>query len=336
MPEKKPTLVVTSINPPNSAIRELAAGCLENGWGFVLAGDRKTPNSFELPGCEFISISDQKKSGFRLAEILPENTYARKNLGYLIALSNGAETIVETDDDNHPLEAFWNDRSPESRALTIQKDGWINAYAHFSDTFIYPRGLPLDRARDVFPETGLIAHVRSPIHQGLANSDPDVDAVYRMLFPLPLEFKDSDPIFLTGGSWCPFNSQNTTFFREALPLLYLPSHCSFRMTDIWRSFVARRILGEMGTGILFHEATVRQDRNEHDLMRDFSDEISGYIANDEMRSALIDLNLDASSGIAQMMECCYSLLISKGWIGAREEQLLESWLHDLRSTGLIR
>jgi hypothetical protein len=30
------------------------------------------------------------------------------------------------------------------------------------------------------------------------------------------------------------------------PLLYLPSHCCFRMTDIWRSFIAQRCLWELG------------------------------------------------------------------------------------------
>ena len=31
-------LVVTSIHPPNAAMRELAAGCIESGWDFVVAG----------------------------------------------------------------------------------------------------------------------------------------------------------------------------------------------------------------------------------------------------------------------------------------------------------
>ena len=44
------------------------------------------------------------------------------------------------------------------------------------------------------------------------------------------------------------------------------------MTDIWRSFVAQRIAWANGWAILFHEPTVWQDRNEHNLMRDFRDE----------------------------------------------------------------
>jgi hypothetical protein len=39
---------------------------------------------------------------------------------------------------------------------------------------------------------------------------------------------------------------------------------------------APHALWENGWHILFHGATVRQERNDHDLMRDFADEIPGY------------------------------------------------------------
>ena len=54
------------------------------------------------------------------------------------------------------------------------------------------------------------------------------------------------------------------------PLLYLPAYCSFRMTDIWRSFVAQRIAWENGWRLLFHGPTMEQERNVHDLMKDFA------------------------------------------------------------------
>ena len=122
----------------------------------------------------------------------------------------------------------------------------------------------------------------SPIQQGLANQNPDVDAIYRLVLPLPLDFVEAAPVALGKGAWCPFNSQNTTWWSEAFPLLYLPFHCSFRMTDIWRSFVAQRIAWENGWSILFHNATVFQERNEHSLIRDFEEEIPGYLNNRAM------------------------------------------------------
>ncbi len=164
--------------------------------------------------------------------------------------------------------------------------------------------------------------------------NPDVDAVYRMLFPLPFVFdKDVEPVALLDGAWCPFNSQNTTFFKKIFPLLYLPAHCSFRMTDIWRSFVAQRVLHHLGYPVMFHECTVWQERNEHSLHRDFCDEVPGYVNNHEIRTALMALDFDTETDIYQLLLNCYACLMDKGWVGREEETLLATWISDLKKLG---
>ena len=323
-------LVVTSINGPNAALRELAAGCLEHGWDFVLAGDGKSPPDFSLEGCRYLSLEEQRDSGFFLGRICPERSYTRKNIGYLAAIQAGAEVIVETDDDNHPRKEFWTPRVAKVQCRPVEVDAWVNAYQYFSREFIYPRGLPLRHARDVGPAAGHYEAADCPVQQGLADIDPDVDAIYRMLFPLPFHFDEGDgPVLLRGGAWCPFNSQNTTFFARVLPLLYLPAWCSFRMTDIWRSFVAQRVLQANGLGVLFHGATVWQERNEHDLQRDFMDELPGYSNNARIREALLGIRLGPDDSIRVMMEQCYEVLIRHGWVGRDEELLLQAWFEDL-------
>ncbi|RYD37622.1 MAG: DUF288 domain-containing protein [Verrucomicrobiaceae bacterium] len=327
-------VVVTSIHAPNPAMKALAAGCQKNGWEFIVAGDSKSPADFDLDGCRFLSLESQRATGLSFAAACPERSYTRKNIGYLSAIRGGATVIVETDDDNHPRADFWNPRQREILARKVSKDGWVNAYRYFTPDFIYPRGLPLPFAREEVPDAGEKRTCHSPIQQGLADQDPDVDAVYRMLFPLPFDFDpDAEPVYLDGGAWCPFNSQNTTFFEEAFPLLYLPSRCNFRMTDIWRSFVAQRVMHAQGHGILFHGATVWQERNEHDLHRDFLDELSGYTHNAEIRTELAGLTLDPSESTRSMMEKCYEVLIRKQWVGPEEESLLQCWFEDLASIG---
>ena len=324
------SLIVTSINPPTAAVRELASGSLLHGWDFILAGDSKSPQDFSLDGCHFLSLGDQRKSGFSLAAICPERSYTRKNLAYLHAMASGADVIVETDDDNHPLEEFWAPRASQITCRPVSQNRWVNAYSYFTEGFIYPPGLPLKHARDTVPAPGAVETTFCPVQQGLADSDPDVDAVYRMLFPLPFHFtQDTPPVLLRSGAWCPFNSQNTTFLSAAFPLLYLPAECSFRMTDIWRSFVAQRILHTRGMGVLFHSPTVWQDRNDHDLQKDFTDELPGYTHNAEMRDALLSLPLEKSMSSTTMMELCYQELIRNEWIGKGEEKLLSAWLADL-------
>jgi len=329
------SLIVTSINAPTRAVKSLAEGCLENSWDFLLAGDSKGPTDFTLEGCRFLSIETQRKSGFALADVCREKSYTRKNLAYLEAMRGGADVIVETDDDNHPLEAFWEARNQNAQAREVRHDGWVNAYSYFTGDFIYPRGMPLSHARDTAPAAGPVVPVSSPIHQGLADQDPDVDAVYRMLFPLPFSFAaERGSVFLEPGAWCPFNSQNTTFFKSAFPLLYLPAHCSFRMTDIWRSFVAQRILHAKNQGVLFHSHTVWQERNDHDLNTDFRDELPGYNHNREIREELLSIPFTSDQSTTVMLETCYGRMIARGWVGKEEEGILAAWLTDLADLGI--
>jgi hypothetical protein len=328
-------LVVTSIHAPNTAMRELAEGCLRNDWRFIVAGDRKSPSHYELAGCDYLSLAAQTSLGYALSAVAPEGSYTRKNLAYLHAIAKGARVIVETDDDNHPREAFWLPRTEEQACVEVCTGEWVNVYRYFSSQFIYPRGVPLDRARDAPVAAVERVRRRCLIQQGLADVDPDVDAVYRMLFTLPFHFDvPHEAVYVRGPAWCPFNSQNTTFFSEAFPLLYLPSKCSFRMTDIWRGFIAQRILHARSLGVLFHAPSVWQERNDHDLRRDFQEELPGYTHNEAIRTALMETTLpqDLSSGI--MLEKCYQTMIRNGWIDPSEETILSAWLNDLETLGI--
>jgi hypothetical protein len=148
---------------------------------------------------------------------------------------------------------------------------------------------------------------------------------------LPINFQENEPLILGEGSWCPFNSQNTVWKKEAFPLLYLPSYCSFRMTDIWRSLIAQRIAWTCGWNILFHSADVWQERNEHKLLKDFEDEIPGYLNNSKICRMLE--NLDLKSGVRNICENlfrCYAIMVQNGWIESQEQNILESWCVEFR------
>jgi hypothetical protein len=203
-------------------------------------------------------------------------------------MRNGAEAILETDDDNIPAQNFGREISSEVNGEAIGGAKWVNIYKYFTQRLIWPRGNPLDTIHNAGEATGSFVG-RAPLQQFLADGDPDVDAIYRLLFKEPLHFDKRAPLFLNEGTWCSFNSQNTLFFKEVFPLLYLPCHVSFRMTDIWRSFVAQLGLWSAGNQLVFRSSTVLQERNEHNLMHDFSDEVDGYLNNDRIANRLAEL-----------------------------------------------
>jgi hypothetical protein len=323
---------MTSINPPNNAIAQFAALSRDNSWQFLIIGDRKGPERYTLPGCQLITIDEQGDLDLKTALSCPEKSYSRKNIGYLLAIRDGVNRLYETDDDNIPCESFFIPQtSAHDHIDTVETSGPVNAYQYFVDAKIWPRGYPLSHINASFsdPPIPRKGPAKTPVWQGLAQLNPDVDAIYRLTSPLPVSFFDREPIALAPGSWCPFNSQNTTWFSEAFPLLYLPSYCSFRMTDIWRSFIAQRIFWQNDWKLLFHSATVFQERNEHNLLIDFKDEIPGYLQNETIIDLLGSLSLrDGADNIFDNMRICYETLVSHSIIGRDELRLLEHWISD--------
>jgi hypothetical protein len=333
------TCVITTIQEPTPSVLRLAARLEETGASLIVIGDKKGPSRFEGCGGLFVPLAEQTTLPFALAPLLPTGHYVRKNLGYLLALRSGARRIYETDDDNAPL-AGWRPRQIRVDARTVATGGWFNVYRAFTadpDEAIWPRGLPLRHARDPvvsLPET--TTPIDSPIQQELANMAPDVDAVWRLTIANePFRFApDRSSVHLAPGTWCPFNSQATWWFAPAFPLMYLPGTCTFRMTDIWRSFVAQRCLWELNAGVTFHGACVEQERNFHDLTRDFADEVPGYLQNERLAGILTSLRLAPGPGaISANLLRCYEALVAAGILDAEELPMVRAWIDDVQSVG---
>ncbi len=320
----KKYIVITTINEKSKAIREFER---IDGWHLVVVGDKKSKQIASNQKLTFLSVEDQQELGFCIISKLPYNHYTRKNIGYLYAISQGAEFIYDTDDDNlpHPDWAF-DAFSCQSRIESPSK--YSNVYRYFSKENIWPRGFPLDLiagSEELNVVNTKLAGIG--IWQGLADKDPDVDAIYRLVLGgRILEFENKPPIYLGKGSYCPFNSQNTLWNKKTFPLLYLPSTVSFRFTDILRGYVVQRLIWEQNLHLGFCRATVYQERNQHDLMKDFRDEIECYLN----VQSIVDV-LDAMSFIGDFNEnllVVYRKLAQEGFVKEQEIGILEAWLDD--------
>lgn len=325
-------IVITSINNLTVGIRKFAD---LGTWKVIIVGDRKSP-TLELnpyPNVTFLSVNHQAKLGFKLHNVLPYNHYCRKNLGYLFALREGAELIGDTDDDNIPYDN-WGDFLDNKKLMPklIQKPKIPNIYSLYTDKFIWPRGYPLrlvNQTQEWLIEEADDTQERVAVWQGLADIDPDVDAIYRLILNNEVTFEKNDLHILDKGVYSPFNSQNTIWHSSAYPLLYLPLHVSFRFTDILRSYVAQRGLWEAGYKVAFTEATVFQDRNQHNLMADFIDEVPVYTQIDTLIESLDQLHLsgDLSANLLKMYEHLLKLRI----VQSEEMRGVDAWLEDIQS-----
>jgi hypothetical protein len=323
------SIIITSIFAPTEAVTKFSR---LSDYQLVVAGDRKSPTDWEAPGVTFLSVADQEAAGFRLSEKLPFNHYGRKMMGYLHAIKAGAQVIIDTDDDNIPYEG-WTFPATEGVFDTAPADkGFVNIYKNFTSHHIWPRGYPLDlilnqdhnlKEDELTPQEAKIG-----IWQGLADSDPDVDAIYRLVDNTEIFFDKRAPIVLPEGTLCPFNSQNTLVRSELFPLLYLPAYVTFRFTDILRGLVAQPIMWAHGYRLGFTEATVIQVRNPHDYVKDFESEIPCYLHPNHVIAA-VQRAISPTNSVSENLRLSYAELAKENIVTQQEIELLDLWLADV-------
>ena len=77
---------------------------------------------------------------------------------------------------------------------------------------------------------------------------------------------------------------------------------------------------------------MRQERNVHNLMRDFEDEVPGYLNNKKIVDELAALNLKAGAvNIADNRRICYEKLVGISVISGEELSLVDAWLADIET-----
>lgn len=321
------SVVITTIFEASEAVR--AYGRLSE-CSLIVVGDEKTPAGWSCAGAEYLSLDVQAEVGPALAASLPHNHYCRKMFGYLLAAGQGAEVLIDTDDDNLPKDN-WGFPAFDGRFETVAGGpGFVNIYQWFTDAAIWPRGLPLELISARHDTAGELSArpCNVGIWQGLADGDPDVDAIYRLTSNVPCFFTERAPLVLPEGAVCPFNSQNTATRRALFPLLYLPAHVSFRFTDILRGLVAQPIMWLYGYKLGFTQATVLQERNPHDYMKDFKSEIPMYLDGRRVVE-IVAAAISARESLESNLLNAYAALLGEGIVSVEEMYTLEAWLKDL-------
>jgi len=333
-------LIITSIFEPSEAVKKFSN--LLKDWKIVIVADTKTPKRWNLKSNNiiFLSLEEQKKLPFKIVKHLPFNNYARKNIGYLYAISKGADIIAETDDDNIPYN-FWEKELIKQLSCnkfdilcTKKNDFFINIYGLFTRKKVWPRGFPIQYVnKSLRPFLKKEEEAKIAVYQFLADLDPDVDAIYRLTVGKEIIFNKKNGFVLNKGLFSPFNSQNTVFIKIFFPLLYLPVNVSIRATDIYRSYIVQRIVWEFNYLIFFGKATVYQKRNIHNYLRDFELEIPVYLNVEKIARILSNLKFKEKD-IYKMIKEVYNVLIEEDIIPKKELIILNAWIDDCKGLNM--
>ncbi|XP_060071688.1 uncharacterized protein LOC132551553 [Ylistrum balloti] len=351
MPECNNWAVVTTIHSPSKAVKTIAS--LSN-WCLVIVADNLTPlEGTYLQGLGFdkarnrikyLSVKEQSKLYPLLSEIIPNNHFGRKNIGYMYAIHHKAKHIWDFDDDNNGMIKL-NDFKMKTHFhyVTVCKgveNILLNPYTYFGveETYTWPRGFPLQDIRNETTKPKLCNSsdtLNLGIVQSLANNQPDIDAIYRLTRDAPFDFratrKSHLSLVLPKYSYAPFNAQATLWLPPAFPYLALPISVNGRVSDIWRSYIAQFFLHRKDIRLAFSPPYVTQERNAHNILKDFNAELDLYHKSKE----LVDFLSSEKSGNLTDIVDLYKSLYMREYIEQFDIQFAEAWKMTLASIGQV-
>ena len=344
-------VVVTTINHPTDSIKKLTE--LPEPWKIVVIGDKKTKNEewnsySNSQKLIFLSIKSQLNLNYKTTQYIPYNSYTRKNIGYLYAIEHGAKEIYETDDDNIFTtfeQLYQNFNSTKISYAENSITTMVNPYAYFGRPSVWPRGfrlydINLDHEKKFYITNPDFILSKPLVYQGLANGDPDVDAIFRLTRanaynPIRLDFYEMHPLLYFPGNYIPINSQNTRYLYQAFPAIALPTTVAFRVCDIWRGFILERFIWGYNGTVLFHKPTVFQKRNVHDYYEDFKDEEALYYGLEDILKGLNDD--DNKEGIiknpGEFLLRIIKNLVKKNVLKENDYKMYKAFIEDLESFG---
>ena len=263
-------IATTTINKPTKALKLFAKN---KNCKLIVALDKKS-KKFDLKNSIVLSTKYQEKKWPKLSKLVGWNCIQRRNFAILEAFERGAEVIALIDDDNIPYSNWFKNiyinRQIKCKEIKTNKK-IFDPVGYTNHPNLWHRGLPLELVNNRKYKADKKKLIKPDIQANFWNGDPDIDAVCRMIFKPECSFKKNlFPFFSKKIS--PFNSQNTLIARKVIKDYFLFPHIG-RMDDIWASFYVT----SKKYSVLYNEPTVYQQRNVHNLIKDFKDEYIGYV-----------------------------------------------------------
>ena len=344
-------IVMTAINPPSVSILNLEKH-LEK-WKIVVIGNiKKIDSNWDIfknsDNLVYLSLQAQKQLGYNILKYLKDDSYSRKNIGYLFAIQHGAKEIYEIDENlilSTDSSNFLNNIYNSYICYGVQNEQhMINPYIHFGETKIWPRGFFYKDIMEDYNKSIYYTHnshvISKPlIYQGLINTIPDIDSLTFLTSSkskenLNITFLKNYPLIYFPGSYVPINSKNTKYLYEIFPFLMLPVTINESIADIIRGYILERFAFGYGGLIVFHNSDAIREKifvNDTKIIEEKKilfhlDKILDIIKSNKLYSGKKPINL---------LFHILTELIKYDFLKVEELDAYKSFLEDLSNIGCV-
>lgn len=299
----KTGIIIPTINVPLN-LNEWSAMLDPNDGDFIIVvGSQKTPHAEVERYLDSLEVNtlymhpeSEVSTKWHVNEFLAPNHHHRRNLALAEALTHRPDIVVTIDDDNYPRDLAWLSQVkdlitlPNTRRVMYAPDGWWNV-GELCEPAVTHRGYPLtQRLVDTCPIPTAPDNEKIGVVASLWTDDPDIDAIERIAIDPQVHYI-THSVTLDIGTWSPFDTQSTTVSGALAPLMYMWTNVG-RYDDIWCSYLMRAVMDAFELHVTYGAPTVRQRRNEHDLVKDLENELLGYRHTEELCDFLRNVSSD--------------------------------------------
>lgn len=285
----------------------------------------------------------------RFLELIPQRAHAETSFGFLIAYEEGADYIVELDDDvfiKGLMRGHRENLFDEGGKTVHSKSRWYNTLDSVSLSHpgrFFPRGHPYS------PETRKEEYSweesggRCVLNMGHWVGNPDFDALTILYHggmdgrcPIRGERLLNEKVVVGEGTYFAVCSMNTSFVPKIVPAfyqLYMNAMGIDRFDDIWSGIFIKRVADHLGDKVCLGKPVGVHDKRPRNVFRDLKSEMDGMILNESIWR-FIDGDLTGSSypdaylSLADLLEKGASSLTNethKRFIGLQVE-MMRRWV----------
>tara|TARA_B100001093_G_scaffold503874_1_gene558871 strand:- start:1333 stop:2253 length:921 start_codon:yes stop_codon:yes gene_type:complete len=272
------TIVITTINKPTEALKKF----VDSPWAdsVLIVGDLKTPHETYVEFANknkkvtYLDPDFQNNNYKDISDAIGWNSISRRSIGFIHAYKEGKGIIATVDDDNIPY-SNWGENCSVGKEVNVKTytsdDKVFDPLSVTNYNYLWHRGFPLElvKNKNNVKEIGY-KKKKVLIQADLWNGDPDIDAIQRITLRPECKFNISE--LFCSNKISPFDSQNTFVHREIIPFYMMIPHVG-RMDDIWGSYIAQK---HFPNSLVYGPASVYQERNPQNLIKNLKDEIIGY------------------------------------------------------------
>jgi hypothetical protein len=299
--ELKDSVKVVVVDEGDEAVRQKNKELLKD-FNYEFYGPKERAQWFKE---HFIGTHEKYSS------IIPEKCHAETSFGFLIAWEEGADVILELDDDcfhvsGHDLiRGHLNNLLNDDGFIVCSNSKWYNTIENLvldRNLLVFPRGHPYAPENRVGNYSWKDGNKKCVLNMGLWVGHPDLDAL-TILYNGGLDGRCSiksvglrrDKIIVDRGTYFAICSMNTSFQRRIIPAfyqLYMKVMGIDRFDDIWSGLFIKKIADHLGDSICLGKPLVYHDKRARSTFKDLKAELEGMIINETLWKIVDSLELN--------------------------------------------